>query len=266
MPTRPCSPDADGVRTFTLLDVRANPLSIEQMITLTSRAVERGEQRLVGSVNLHELYLWHRDETMRAFARRADWLRVDGMPVVWLARGLGWPLARSDRVTWVDFIGPLMAAAAREGWRVFHLGCRPGVGESAAARLRRDHPGLEVATRHGFFDASPGHPDNEALLDAITRFQPQVLLVGMSMPRQERWILENLDRLPANVIYTCGACFEYVAGVLPTPPRWAGMAGLEWAFRLAAEPRKLWRRYLVEPWFLLRLYVREWSRGVGSAP
>lgn len=265
MPTRPCSPDADGVRTFTLLDVRANPLSVEQMIALTGRAIARGERRVVGNVNLHAVYLRHRDDAVQAFLRRADWMHVDGMPVVWLARGLGWRLTRADRVTWVDFIDPLMAAAAREGWRVFHLGSRPGVGERAGSRLRRDHPGLEVATHHGFFDASPGHPENEAVLDAIARFQPHVVLVGMSMPRQERWIVENLDRLPANAVYTCGACFEYLAGAIPTPPRWAGVAGIEWAFRLRAEPRKLWKRYLVEPWFLLPLYVREWTRGAGSA-
>jgi N-acetylglucosaminyldiphosphoundecaprenol N-acetyl-beta-D-mannosaminyltransferase len=81
------------------------------------------------------------------------------------------------------------------------------------------------------------------------------------MPRQEHWIADNLDDLAANAILTAGAAMDYVAGVVPTPPRWMGSAGLEWIFRLFHEPRRLWRRYLVEPWFVLRLFAAElWQR------
>jgi N-acetylglucosaminyldiphosphoundecaprenol N-acetyl-beta-D-mannosaminyltransferase len=73
----------------------------------------------------------------------------------------------------------------------------------------------------------------------------------MGMPRQEWWILDNLDRISANIVLQAGACFDYVAGEVPLPPRWMGQLGLEWLYRLVSEPGRLWRRYLVEPWSLL---------------
>ena len=82
-------------------------------------------------------------------------------------------------------------------------------------------------------------------------------MVGMSMPRQERWVLDNFERLNTNAILTAGATLDYAAGAVPTPPRWAGKLGLEWLFRLVAEPKRLWRRYLVEPWFLFFLLVAD---------
>jgi len=95
------------------------------------------------------------------------------------------------------------------------------------------------------------------VLAQIREFQPQVLMVGMGMPRQEYWILDNLPDIAANVVLTAGACFDYLAGVIPTPPRWLGKIGLEWIFRLWHEPRRLWKRYLWEPWLLLPLAPKD---------
>jgi N-acetylglucosaminyldiphosphoundecaprenol N-acetyl-beta-D-mannosaminyltransferase len=109
---------------------------------------------------------------------------------------------------------------------------------------------------HGYFD--PGGEENERVLRAIEAFAPDVLLVGMGMPRQEHWIMDNLDRLGSTVLLPCGASIDYVAGEIPTPPRWAGRWGLEWLYRLLAEPGRLWKRYLIEPWFLGYLLVTQW--------
>jgi N-acetylglucosaminyldiphosphoundecaprenol N-acetyl-beta-D-mannosaminyltransferase len=83
------------------------------------------------------------------------------------------------------------------------------------------------------------------------------LMVGMGMPRQEHWVLDHLDTLPNCPILTCGACFEYIAGVQRTPPRWMGRIGLEWLARLVMDPRRLWRRYLLEPLSLIRPVAQE---------
>lgn len=238
---------------ISLLGVRIHPLTLAELNALVEGAVAARERTVIAGHNLQSVYLHGRDEELRAFYRRARWVRVDGMPLIALSRGLGHRVGAEHRVTWVDWLHPLLARAAEKGWRVFYLGSRPGVAAAGAERLRAAHPGLRMETEHGYF----GEAENEAVLARIAAFRPDVLLVGMGRPRQERWIHRSLDRLDVPVVLPCGACMDYVAGAIPTPPRWLGRLGLEWAYRLATEPGRLWRRYLVEPWALLPLYLRD---------
>lgn len=120
--------------------------------------------------------------------------------------------------------------------------------EAGAERFRVANPGLVIQTEHGYFDIES---ESDRIVATINAFAPDVLLVGMGMPRQERWILHRRDDLHAPCIITVGAAMDYFAGAIPTPPRWTGRLGLEWLARLMAEPGRLWRRYLVEPWYLL---------------
>lgn len=240
---------------FTLLGVVVDPLTIAELNERIAKAVNQGERLIIANHNLHSVYLYHRDPKMRAFFARAQVVHIDGMPLVYWARVLGYPVTKQHRVTYVDWVHPLMATAAAEGWRVFYLGGKPGVAARAAEKLRRQYPGLVLETRHGYFTPE----ENDAVLEEIARFQPHVLMVGMGMPRQEHWVLDNLERISANAILTAGACFDYVAGVIPTPPRWMGRVGLEWLYRLWSEPRRLARRYLLEPWFLVPLALKDLS-------
>ena len=179
------------------------------------------------------------------------------MPLVWAGRLLGYGLTRENRLTSVDWLPRVLTDCAEEGLRVFFLGSKPGVPEKAAARFLKDAPGLRVQTHHGFFDAGPGSPENERVLRKINAYRPHALMVGMGMPRQERWILENLDRIEANTIWNLGAFMDYAAGAVPTPPRWMARLGLEWLARLAAGPMRLWRRYFLELPYALGLLARD---------
>lgn len=244
---------------LTLLGVDVDPVTIEYLIERSRAAILSGEKIVIANHNLHSVYLYHHVPRLREFYRSADVVHVDGMPLIFWARILGHRVSRSQRVTYVDLIRPLIAEAWREGWRVFYLGGKEGVAERAALLLRQDYPGLVIRTHHGYFDEED-QAANRAILDAIADFSPQLLFVGMGMPRQELWILHNLQDIQANVIFTAGACFDYIAGELSTPPRWMGRVGLEWLYRLGTEPRRLWRRYLVEPWSLLPLVVEDIAR------
>lgn len=229
-----------------------NALSVPELNALITKAVSCNQRWIIANHNLHSIYLYHHDSKMRAFYAKANYTHVDGMALVFLGRLLGLSLRREHRVTYADWVDPLMAEVAQQAWRVFYLGSKPGVAEQGATILQQSFPGLQIATAHGYFNTHSDSQENQAILAAIKAYQPHVLMVGMSMPRQEHWILDNLDQISANVILPSGAAIDYVAGVVPTPPRWAGGWGLEWLFRLIAEPRRLWQRYLVEPWFLLR--------------
>jgi N-acetylglucosaminyldiphosphoundecaprenol N-acetyl-beta-D-mannosaminyltransferase len=195
---------------------------------------------------------------MRAFYERARHIYIDGMPLVWLGRLLGHPLSRKHRPTCIEYMRPVLAEAAQRGWRVFYLGSRPEVVERGLDIFEGEIPGLNMATAHGYFDARPHSEENRKVLERIAAYQPNILMVGMGMPRQEHWILENIDLIQANVIINVGACLDFLVGAKYTPPRWLGQIGLEWVYRLVTEPRRLWRRYLLEPWFIAGVFLREW--------
>ncbi|GAP09596.1 bacterial polymer biosynthesis proteins, WecB/TagA/CpsF family [Bellilinea caldifistulae] len=242
---------------LTLLGVKVDTLSIGELNHLVSGAINNGENILVANHNLHSIYLYHRDDKMKVFYQKADYIHIDGMPLVIWGRLLGHPLKPDQRVTYVDWIHPLMALAESKSFRVFYLGGKPGVAEQAVVILRSHYPNLQIQTHHGYFMEEE---ENKAVLNKIRDFQPNILMVGMGMPKQEHWVVDNLEKVSANVILTAGACFDYIAGVVPTPPRWMGRVGLEWLYRLLSEPRRLAKRYLVEPWALLPLAINDISK------
>jgi len=241
------------------LGISIQPGTLGDLMAVVTRIIEQREQAIIANHNLHSLYLFHREPQLRTFFRSSTWTHIDGMAMVALARLYGHRVKRDHRVTFVDWTGPLMETAAKSGWRVFYLGSKPGVGPKAMMQLRRRYAGLRIRSVHGYFKCQPDSEENETVLRAIQAYAPHMLMVGMGMPRQELWIQENLSRICASVILPSGAAMDYVADAVATPPRWAGRFCLEWMFRLISEPKRLWARYLVEPWCILPLMAREFA-------
>jgi N-acetylglucosaminyldiphosphoundecaprenol N-acetyl-beta-D-mannosaminyltransferase len=215
----------------------------------TARRIAAGRKGIVANHNLHSLYCLKRDPGMARFYAMADLIEVDSTPLIFFTKLLGLHSRQFHRCTYLDWREDFWRRARDGGWRVFYLGGQPGVAERGAEAIAARWPGVSIAVRHGHFHMTG--TDNEAVLAEIAAFEPDVLFVGMGMPRQETWIAANFHRLRSGVVFPIGAAFDYEAGVQKTPPRWAGRIGLEWAFRLLAEPRRLFTRYLVEPWSLV---------------
>lgn len=242
---------------YQYLGVEVDALSIPELNSLIAKSIEQKQKWIIANHNLHSLYLYHHDQQMKDFYTKADYIHIDGMPLVYIGKLLGFPMKREQRVTYADWVWPLMEEAAVKGWRIFYLGSKPGVADEGARILRQKFPGLKITCAHGYIDMNKNSQDSIAIRAAINDYKPHILMVGMGMPRQEHWILENLDYIQTNSVLTSGACIDYVAGAVPTPPRWMGRVGLEWLFRLMVEPKRLWKRYLVEPWFVVQLLLRE---------
>jgi N-acetylglucosaminyldiphosphoundecaprenol N-acetyl-beta-D-mannosaminyltransferase len=240
-----------GTGPYELLGVRVHAMTVDELFAAIGYAIAHHERWVIGNHNLHSVHLYHRDAAMRQYCDEADHIFIDGMALVFVGSLLGLPVRREHRSTSADWMMPLLRRATERGWRVFLLGGRPRVAERAAENIRRAVPGVQLAVSHGYFDAAPDSADTRAVLERIRRFQPHLLVVGMGMPRQERWILENRRHLAANAVLNLGAIIDYLADEVPTPPRWMSRVGLEWLARLATEPRRLWGRYLVEPWSVL---------------
>jgi N-acetylglucosaminyldiphosphoundecaprenol N-acetyl-beta-D-mannosaminyltransferase len=237
-------------RTLDVFGLKVTPLTRDEIIGVAASHIATAGRCVIANQNLHAAYLFFRDPLLRELHERS-YVHADGMPIVWLARLAGHRLTSAHRVTYLDLMGPLLAEAARSGWRLYYLGGSAEVVGRGLAALREQHPGLVIEGHHGFFDQQPRSPETETVVAEINRFRPDILVVGMGMPRQEHWVLANIDRLATHAVLLAGAYLDYQAGAQPVPPRWLGPLGLEWLHRLVAHPRRLWRRYLVEPWLVL---------------
>jgi N-acetylglucosaminyldiphosphoundecaprenol N-acetyl-beta-D-mannosaminyltransferase len=232
-------------------------MSAADLQAVIRNTIQHDSFAVFGYQNLHGVYLHHRDPEMRRFYAYAHYVFIDGMPLVWLGRLLGYPLRRQHRCTALDWLPTVFAEAAVEGWRVFYFGSAPGVAERGAELLRERYRGLKLKTAHGYCMNCDAE---ERVLAAIQAYRPQVLCVGMGMPKQERWILKYGQRSTANVVISVGGLIDWLAGELWICPRWVGPTGFEWLSRLVTSPRRVWYRYLVEPWSLLPLLARDLAR------
>jgi N-acetylglucosaminyldiphosphoundecaprenol N-acetyl-beta-D-mannosaminyltransferase len=247
---RPVRPTADRVR---VLGVGVDPLTVEGLHAEIGGLVRGGRGGLVLSANAHCLNLCYEDPALRRFFDVADVVLCDGAGVLLAARLLGRRIP--ERITYADWAPRLAAFAEEEGFSLFFLGARPGVAEAAARSLKERHPELRISgVRHGYFDRSPGSPESEAVVREINAAAPDILLLGLGMPLQEYWLMENHRRLDFGAALTGGAVFDYVSGRLGRGPRLLTDNGFEWLARLLAEPRRLWRRYLIgNPLFVWRV-------------
>lgn len=245
-PTRP-------VNTTQLLGIQLTLCNNAELLELIGRWIQDNQKAIVLSGNVQSFNLAYSTPWLRAFMNQADVVRLDGAGLRLGAKILG--IATPPRMTWADFAWDMAELCATQGYTLFFLGGRPGIAEKAADKLRERFPTLPVVgSHHGYFDKSPGSAENEAVIDAIQKAQPDILLIGFGMPVQEKWLMENRPRLNVPVVLTGGAVFDYVSGELRRPPRWMTDHGLEWLGRLLIEPGRLWRRYVVgNPLFLWRV-------------
>ena len=243
-----------------MLGVGVDRLTVGGLHAEMARLVRR-RGGVVLNVNAHALNLCHEDGNLRDFFAEADVVFCDGAGVRLAARMLGGRLP--ERITYADWLPRLAALAEERGFSLFFLGARPGVAAEAARRLRASHPGLKiVGVRHGFFDHGAASTENGAVVAEINAAKPDVLLLGLGMPLQERWLMETRHRLDVGVALTGGAVFDYASGRLRRGPRLLTDNGLEWLARLLVEPRRLWRRYLLgNPLFLARVLAQRWREG-----
>jgi N-acetylglucosaminyldiphosphoundecaprenol N-acetyl-beta-D-mannosaminyltransferase len=207
------------------------------------------------SINAAKLVAMRRDPQLRALVDGSAVVSADGQSIVWASRLLGDPLP--ERVAGIDLMYRLVAEAARRGYRVYFLGARPAVLDEAIARLRRRHPQLLVAGRHhGYFDET----EAAAIRQEIERAGTDILLLAMGSPHRERWLTDNVSLLSVPLIVGVGGSLDVTAGVVRRAPRWAQRAGLEWAFRMLQEPRRLVWRYVATNVSFMMLVLDELAK------
>ncbi|MEN0111049.1 MAG: WecB/TagA/CpsF family glycosyltransferase [Planctomycetota bacterium] len=257
------SPPPPGVTPPPRIEVTRlpiDPVDLDGLLAyVVAAARDESARRTVGYLNVHVANTAATDEGVKRYLReRCDLVYCDGRGVGWGARLQGLP--EPPRMTAADWLPRLLGALRDASLRTFVVAGREGVVDQALSRIANDPeigagPLGEIEAHHGYLGTEPTGPLTDAVLRRIEAYGPQVVLVGMGTPTQERWTLANRDRIAAPVVWPLGATFDYFAGEQARGPEWLRNAGHEWAARLVADPARLWRRYVLgNPQFLWRAW------------
>jgi exopolysaccharide biosynthesis WecB/TagA/CpsF family protein len=243
----PKAPANDGYAEIMLGGLKTACLSRDELTRLMlvdclkARSETLHSPKLVFASNGHAIALSAQDARFRETFAAADLIHADGQAAVFASRFLtNTPVPERSATT--DFIHDAAKIGAQHGLRFFLLGATEEANAEAARILAETYPGLQIVGRlHGYF----GEYDEDDIVDEINLTQPDVIWVGLSVPREYEFSVRNKHRLKAGWLVTCGGCFNFVTGSYRRAPAWMQAAGLEWLYRLAREPRRLFWRYAV---------------------
>ncbi|MDD4909381.1 MAG: WecB/TagA/CpsF family glycosyltransferase [Candidatus Omnitrophica bacterium] len=235
------------------LGLRISAVTREQIVGDILESALKGRRRLITYINAHCVNLSFEDSEYRQILNRADLVYADGKSIVRASRLLNNPLP--ERVNILDFFDRLAVQLKEKNVKIYLLGAESGVVRKAAERLSGEPFGLRISGfHHGFFTPS----EEGAIIDEINRIRPDMLMVGMGVPRQEKWLRRHLQEMDVNLCWAVGSAFEWLSGYRKRAPEWMLKHGLEWFYRLCLEPKRLWRRYLIGN-FIFIYYVLKWK-------
>lgn len=245
----------EAVPTVTLFGVPVANLTMAETLDQIERLIGSGQPHQHVVVNVDKIVKMQRDPQLRAAVLSCELINCEGQPIVWASRLLGQPL--KQRVTGVDLFQALVGRCAERGYRVYLLGARAEVVGAVARRLQVLHPQLVIA---GYRDGYWERPDEPGIIEAIRATRPDVLFMATPSPKKELFLGQWKAVLGVPFVMGVGGSFDVVAGLVKRAPGWVQRCGLEWFYRFAQEPRRMWHRYFVEDMAFFPLLWREWRR------
>jgi N-acetylglucosaminyldiphosphoundecaprenol N-acetyl-beta-D-mannosaminyltransferase len=235
-----------------VLGVHVSAINMDVAVDTVQNWLTSGLTNYVCVTGVHGVMECQRDPDLLSIHNSAGMVTPDGMPMVWASRWAG--AAGADRVYGPDLMLELCRRSVELGWRSFFYGGKPGVAERLAASLMERFPGFQVAGTHvpPFRDLTQA--EDSQVIDRINQAGADLLWVGLSTPKQERWMAAHRGLINTPVMIGVGAAFDINSGSINQAPRFVQRSGFEWLYRLIQEPRRLWRRYLRNnPEFVIRM-------------
>jgi len=235
-----------------LFGVPLDAMTEAQVLDLIGRVIRERARLLIGVVNAAKMVNMRRDADLDDVVRTADIILADGMAVVWAARLLRRRLP--ERVAGIDLMMRMLKYGQSRGYRVYCLGAKQEVLDTVVNIIHREYPGVVVAgSRNGYFEDD----DEEQIAKSISDAKPDMLFVAMTSPKKEKFLAHWRDTLNVPVCHGVGGAFDVMAGKVRRAPAIWQKLGMEWAYRVMQEPRRMWRRYLVTNTLFLWMLTRE---------
>ncbi|MDY0287620.1 MAG: WecB/TagA/CpsF family glycosyltransferase [Sphaerochaeta sp.] len=240
-------PNKHQERVFFLMDIPIDNVTMDQAIAMIWARMEEKTPSEMHFVNAHCINVAAKDPVYHEILKQSKAVFADGTGIRKAGEKLGHPIV--DNVNGTDLFPLICTECKRTGKSVFLLGGKPGVAEKSAQWSRSHAQGDVIAGFHdGFFT------DADALIKEINASQADLLLVGMGVPRQEKWLHEHLGALTVPVVMGVGGLFDFYSGTISRSPLWMRRMGIEWVWRLMMEPRRMWKRYIIgNVAFLIRI-------------
>jgi N-acetylglucosaminyldiphosphoundecaprenol N-acetyl-beta-D-mannosaminyltransferase len=248
------------LQRVNILGVGVNAIDMSIAINTVRGWIDRNDRNFVCVTGVPGVMESYRDPALRKIHNAAGLVTPDGMPLVWLGRRLGF--GQIKRVYGPDLMLALCEYSMGKAYSHFLYGGAPEVPEKLAEELKDRFPGLQVAGVYSppFRDLTPD--EDEGVIKMINDSGAQIVWIGLSTPKQEKWMSLHLKKLKAPVLIGVGAAFDIHSGLKPQAPAWMRNSGLEWLFRLITEPKRLWRRYAINNPMFVALATRQllgWS-------
>ncbi len=247
-----------------LLGISFERATLSSAVTQILDAAKEKRKGLVVTPNVDHIVMLQDDHDMKRIYDHALFRYADGMPIVWLSKivkGESLP----ERVTGADLLIAICEKASKTDLKIYFLGGNPGIAEQAATRLISKFPSLKIS---GIYSPPFGfeHSEEETnwIINDINARNVDILFIGVGAPKQEKWAAKHSDRLQVGPILCVGAAFDFAAGVINRAPLWVQKSGCEWIWRLASEPTRMWRRYLVRDSRFIPLAWKEISKSIAN--
>ena len=237
------------------LNTQVDNLTMTEAINEIDKLVQKRVPSYVVTPNVDHIVKLEKDEEFKNVYKNADLILTDGMPLIWISKLKGNPI--KEKVSGSDLFPKVCKLASDKGYSIFLLGAAEGVADKAAEKLKNKYKGLNIA---GTYSPSYGfekkNDEIEKIVKIINECKPDILAVGLGAPKQEKFLYKYKDKLNVPISLAIGASIDFEAGNIERAPRWMQKSGLEWFYRLCKEPKRMFRRYIVEDFKILSIYLK----------
>lgn len=243
------------------MNTEIDNLTMDETLSAIESLIPQKKNAYVVTPNVDHIVKLETDEKLKAAYSEARLILADGKPIIWVSKLYRTPI--KEKISGSDLFPKLCELAADRHYTMFFLGAKDGVALKAAENLEKKYPGLDVV---GCYSPPMGFEKNQEELDKIEdllqKARPHILIVALGCPKQELFIHQFRDKLNVPISFCFGATLDFEAGYIKRAPRWMSNAGLEWLFRFFQEPRRMFKRYVLEDWLFVKLFFKYWGCNV----
>lgn len=233
------------MKKIKFLNTSVNAISMNECIEGIEDYIEKNQKAYVVPVNVDVIIKIEKDPELKEIVDHADMVLIDGKPLIWIAHKHKLPI--TEKISGSDLVPRLLGRAAEKGFSVFILGGREGVADKAKQKIEDQLPQIKIVGTYSPYVGFENDQDEQnRIIEKISESKPNILLVCLGCPKQEKFIYNKIHEYDANVSICAGATVDFLAGNVRRAPKWMSNCGLEWLYRFFQEPKRLFKRYFID--------------------